>query len=97
MSEGDVFIVALQKEDPARRRAYLGGVCASGERWAAACDVFRRAAGFSPGEARPRPSKAAGGVLTAKQAPHRPGTAPALGLRAGRDVSSVYRRPKEIS
>src|SRR5262249_32863414 len=26
--------------------------------------------------------KAAGGVLTAKQAPHRPGTAPALGLRA---------------
>src|SRR5262245_29551783 len=27
----------------------------------------------------------AGGVLTAKQAPHRPGTAPALGLRAGRD------------
>jgi hypothetical protein len=26
----------------------------------------------------------AGGVLTAKQAPHRPGTAPALGLRAGR-------------
>ena len=30
--------------------------------------------------------KAAGGVLTAKQAPHRPGTAPALGLRAGNDV-----------
>ena len=29
------------------------------------------------------PSKAAGGVLTAKQAPRRPGTAPALGLRAG--------------
>jgi hypothetical protein len=28
-------------------------------------------------------NKAAGGVLTAKQAPHRPGTAPALGLRAG--------------
>jgi len=28
--------------------------------------------------------KAAGGVLTTKQAPHRPGTAPALGLRAGR-------------
>src|SRR5262245_407606 len=28
--------------------------------------------------------KAAGGALTAKQAPHRPGTAPALGLRAGR-------------
>jgi hypothetical protein len=27
--------------------------------------------------------KAAGGILTAKQAPHRPGTAPALGLRAG--------------
>ena len=27
--------------------------------------------------------QAAGGVLTAKQAPHRPGTAPALGLRAG--------------
>ena len=27
-----------------------------------------------------------GGVLTAKQAPHRPGTAPALGLRAGRAV-----------
>src|SRR5262249_31001614 len=29
-------------------------------------------------------SKAAGEVLTAKQAPHRPGTAPTLGLRAGR-------------
>ena len=28
-------------------------------------------------------TKAAGEVLTAKQAPHRPGTAPALGLRAG--------------
>jgi hypothetical protein len=28
--------------------------------------------------------KAAGGVLTAKQAPHRTGTAPALGLRAGK-------------
>src|SRR5262245_19875546 len=28
-------------------------------------------------------TKAAGGVLTAKQAPRRPGTAPALGLRAG--------------
>jgi len=27
--------------------------------------------------------KAAGGVLAAKQAPHRPGTASALGLRAG--------------
>jgi hypothetical protein len=27
--------------------------------------------------------KAAGEVLTAKQAPRRPGTAPALGLRAG--------------
>ena len=27
--------------------------------------------------------KAAGGILTAKQASHRPGTAPALGLRAG--------------
>jgi hypothetical protein len=33
--------------------------------------------------------KAAGGVLTAKQAPHRPGTAPALGLRAGNDVSPL--------
>jgi len=27
--------------------------------------------------------EAAGEVLTAKQAPHRPGTTPALGLRAG--------------
>jgi len=33
--------------------------------------------------------KAAGGVLTAKQAPHRPGTAPALGLRAGSVVVSI--------
>src|SRR5204862_8002835 len=31
-------------------------------------------------------TKAAGGVLTAKRAPHRPGTAPALGLRAARAV-----------
>jgi len=30
-----------------------------------------------------RNSQAAGEVLTAKQAPHRPGTAPALGLCAG--------------
>src|SRR5262245_41836428 len=37
--------------------------------------------------------KVAGGVLTAKQAPRRPGTAPALGLRAGNDVSPLYRRP----
>jgi hypothetical protein len=33
--------------------------------------------------------KAAGGVLTAKQAPHRPGTAPALGLRAGRVAATI--------
>src|SRR5205807_6352342 len=33
--------------------------------------------------------KAAGGVLTAKQAPHRPGTAPALGLRAGCVVTPI--------
>ena len=32
---------------------------------------------------------AAGGVLTAKQAPHRPGTTPALGLRAGYVVASI--------
>src|SRR5438132_9046912 len=41
-------------------------------------------------------NKAAGEVLTAKQAPHRPGTAPALGLRAGNDVLSFYRRPMEV-
>ena len=34
-----------------------------------------------------------GGDLTAKQAPRRPGTAPALGLRAGDDVPSCNRRP----
>src|SRR5262249_50245247 len=33
--------------------------------------------------------------FAAKQKPHRPGIAPALGLRAGRDVSSLYRRPSE--
>jgi hypothetical protein len=37
--------------------------------------------------------RAAGEVLIAKQAPHRPGTAPALGLRAGSDDVSLYRRP----
>src|SRR5205807_2532225 len=31
--------------------------------------------------------------LPPKQAPHRPGTAPALGLRAGCDVPPLYRRP----
>jgi hypothetical protein len=36
------------------------------------------------------------GVLTAKQAPHTPGTVPALGLRAGNDVLSFYRRPHLI-
>jgi hypothetical protein len=34
-------------------------------------------------------TKAAGGVLTAKQAPHRPGTAPALGLRAGEAAAAI--------
>jgi hypothetical protein len=34
-------------------------------------------------------TKAAGEVLTAKQAPHRPGTAPALGLRAEGAVAIV--------
>src|SRR3954451_14671335 len=34
-------------------------------------------------------SKAAGGVLTAQQAPRRPGTAPAPGLRAGHGVLSI--------
>src|SRR5213592_3980273 len=33
--------------------------------------------------------KAAGEVLTAKQAPHRPGTAPALGLRAGKVAVAI--------
>jgi len=41
--------------------------------------------------------KAAGGVLTAKQAPNRPGTAPALGLRAGSDVSQTKRRDSHSS
>jgi hypothetical protein len=36
--------------------------------------------------------KAAGGVLTAKQATHRPGTAPALGLRAGRVAAAIVRQ-----
>src|SRR5205085_2303834 len=34
-------------------------------------------------------TRAAGEVLTAKQAPHRPGTAPALGLRAGRVAAAI--------
>src|SRR5205085_2360657 len=39
-------------------------------------------------------TKAAGEVLTAKQAPHRPGISPAQGLRAdGDDTLSLYRRP----
>jgi hypothetical protein len=33
--------------------------------------------------------KAAGEVLTAKQAPHRPGITPALGLRAGRVAVAI--------
>jgi Calx-beta domain-containing protein len=43
--------------------------------------------------------EAAGGVLTAKQAPRRPGTAPALGLRAGRVVASMVQTAskKEIT
>src|SRR5262249_48137556 len=40
--------------------------------------------GVASGKGRRHEKKrAAGGVLTAKQASHRPGTAPALGLRAG--------------
>jgi hypothetical protein len=34
-------------------------------------------------------AKAAGEALTVKKAPHRPGTASALGLRAGGDVFSL--------
>ena len=37
--------------------------------------------------------QAAGGVLTAKQAPRRPGTAPAPGRRAWEMSSRFYRRP----
>src|SRR5262245_26614606 len=40
-------------------------------------------------------NKAAGEALTVKKVPHRPGTAPALGLRAGSDVLSLYCRPSE--
>src|SRR5262245_53687134 len=40
--------------------------------------------------------KAAGGVLTAKQAPHRPGTAPAPGLRAWEMCLALYRRPNSL-
>ena len=35
---------------------------------------------------------AAGGVLTAKQAPCRPGTTPALGLRADRAATTMTRQ-----
>src|SRR5262249_30265276 len=41
--------------------------------------------------------RAAGGVLTAKQAPHRPGTAPAPGPRAGCGVISILPRTKRDS
>jgi hypothetical protein len=45
-------------------------------------------------EIRPTEStKAAGEALTVKKAPHRPGNAPALGLRAGRDVFPLYCKP----
>src|SRR5262245_2249601 len=37
--------------------------------------------------------EAAGEALSVKKAPHRPGTAPALGLRAGSDVFPWYRKP----
>jgi hypothetical protein len=36
--------------------------------------------------------EAAGEVFTAKQAPHRPGTAPALGLRAGMVAAPIIRQ-----
>ena len=42
---------------------------------------------------QPNGREAAGGVLTAKQAPRRPGTAPAPGLRAWEMSSPFYRRP----
>jgi hypothetical protein len=41
-----------------------------------------------------RDNRTAGEVLTAKQAPHRPGTAPALGLRAGGDGSFILSQAK---
>src|SRR5262249_42437816 len=40
--------------------------------------------------------RAAGGVLTAKQAPRRPGTAPALGLRAGEVAAMLSSRPPPL-
>src|SRR5262249_33183021 len=42
-------------------------------------------------------TKAAGGVHTAKQAPRRPGIAPALGLRAGNDVSHPTQTKREMA
>src|SRR4029079_828796 len=47
------------------------------------CETLQREICFGSGGVI---EKAAGGVLTAKQAPHRPCTAPAHGLRAGNDV-----------
>src|SRR5262249_10126932 len=65
------------------------------------CDegVRTRSSGTDPLPTRPEENPAptedkqkehaASGVLTAKQAPRRPGTAPALGLRAGASVISI--------
>jgi hypothetical protein len=58
-------------------------------------DPFRRPTGHGirPCEKPTTITKAAGGVVTAKQAPRRPGSAPAPGLRAELVRSPEYRRP----
>jgi hypothetical protein len=41
-------------------------------------------------------NKVAGEVLTAKQAPHRPGTTPALGLRAGTVAAAIIEQTTAV-
>ena len=53
--------------------------------------MHRRRGAGSPARSRQNGQKAAGQGLAAKQAPHRPGTAPALGLRAGKVAAATIR------
>ncbi len=88
MSERSIFIAAMEKDDATERAAYLDKACADLQ-----LELLRRE------PVHPRidctQSSAAGGVLTAKQAPP-PASAPlrAARSRAPAKVSfSLYRRP----
>src|SRR5262245_5618749 len=77
MSERDIFIAALQQEDPAQRRAYLDGACAGQpELRRQVEDLLRLHEGAGSFLERPAAEPAATGPLPGTAEPAAPGEAP---------------------